>query len=102
MRGDDFLLVLEEAEGADFDPHSDGGLDSEILTIEIGPQNLKERNFSQKMLKWMDEGVNFDEVRLGNDEYKEQFQSAIYCNGSWEEQQEATRADWVFHIVALP
>lgn len=99
---DDFLLVLEDADGADFDSHTDGGADSEVLTIEIGPTNLLKKNFSTTFLRWLDRGFNFDEIRLGHEEWGEQIAGSFYCNGSKEEQQEASWVDFTFHLIALP
>lgn len=95
----DFLLVLEEPSGgAVFNPDTDGGVESKILTIEIGPRAGAGRG----LVKSLDRLLNFDEVRLGTAEYKDQFVAAIFCNGSYEDQQEASAVDWAFHIFALP
>lgn len=100
---DDFLTVLEDAEGgAEFNPNNDGGMESEILTVSIGPCNLVHMNARAKMARWLDDRLNFDEVRLGTMEWREQFHAAIYCNGSPEEQKEASAFDWLFHGLALP
>jgi hypothetical protein len=99
---DEFLLILSEADGADFHANSDGGAEEEILTIEVGPTDLINSHFSQKMVMWFDTKFNFDEFRLGNAEFKDQVLSALYCNGSYEEQKEAELSDWIFHFIALP
>jgi len=99
---DEFLLIMTEVEGAEFNVDSDGGADSEILTIGIGPRELTDARVDEKLVKFLDSKLNFDELRLGNAEYKEQFTSAMYCNGSYEDQKEAGILDWVFHILALP
>jgi len=98
----EFLLILEDAEGADFIPDNDGGADSEILTIEIGPRDLLNSHLSERMVRWLDERVNFNEVLLGNHAYRDQILGAIFCNGSYEDQQEASKMDWAFHLIALP
>lgn len=97
----EFLVILENLEGADFDPHSDGGVDTEILTIEIGPAALNTA-VSQRVTTWLDDHLNFDEFRLGNDDYKDQIIGCFLVNGSLEEQREAGVYDWVFHVLSLP
>merc|ERR1719498_1438211 len=100
---DEFMLVLEELEGpAEFSPNNDGGLESEILTIEIGPRGTIPNTLSGKLVTWLDQQLNFDDIRLGTADWSEQFVNAMYCNGSPEEQAEASAFDWVFHILALP
>jgi len=100
---DDFLTVLEDPEGGvEFNPNNDGGMESEILTVSIGPCDLVHAGARQKLARWLDDRINFDEVRLGTTEWTEQFKGAIYCNGSPEEQRDASLYDWFFHVMALP
>lgn len=102
-RSDDFLVILEDPAGVDFNPYSDGGFDSEILTIELGCIHLpSSSNFVGHVLRWFDETFNADDFRLGFQEYREQMVAAIYCNGSKEDQAEASVIDWIFHIIAVP
>ena len=54
------------------------------------------------MMRLLDRTFNFDEVRLGNEEFIEQFSSALFCNGSLESQRQATVLDIVFHVISLP
>lgn len=99
---DTFLVVLTEATGgARFDSSSDGGNESGILTVEIMARDVS-RSASGKVVRSLDRIFNFDKLRLGNQECAEQFWAALYCNGGPEEQAEATKLDWVFHLVALP
>merc|ERR1711972_127802 len=103
MTKHDFLLVLEDVEGdAEFNPNNDGGIESEILTIEIGPRDMVDKNTGGRIFSLMDAAVNFDDMKLGTMQYPEQFVGALYCNGSKEDQAEAGICDWIFHIVALP
>merc|ERR1719281_2012677 len=46
--------------------------------------------------------MNWDKCRVGNANFADQIMSALYCNGSKEEQAEASISDWVSHIAALP
>eukprot|EP00927_Polykrikos_kofoidii_P005262 TRINITY_DN12095_c0_g7_i1.p1 TRINITY_DN12095_c0_g7~~TRINITY_DN12095_c0_g7_i1.p1 ORF type:complete len:1028 (+),score=179.75 TRINITY_DN12095_c0_g7_i1:91-3174(+) len=101
-KSDDFLLVLEDAEGgAVFDPSHDGGDESSILTVTIMSLH-NDKRLATKALTVLDHLVNCDEVRLGTSDWREQIVGAIYCNGSAEDQAEATVLDWVFHIIAFP
>mmetsp|Transcript_124833 Transcript_124833/g.216332 ORF Transcript_124833/g.216332 Transcript_124833/m.216332 type:complete len:1112 (-) Transcript_124833:138-3473(-) len=99
---DEFLVVLTDVQGgAEFDSKDDGGAESSILTVEILALDIVSSK-SRTVLRRLDKMFNFDEIRLGNRDCIDQFVSAIYCNGSPEEQKEATKTDWVFHLVALP
>jgi solute carrier family 8 (sodium/calcium exchanger) len=46
--------------------------------------------------------INWDQVAVGNANYKAQFISAFYCNGSAEDQKEAKCLDWFLHIMSFP
>jgi len=99
---DDFLIVLENAEGVTFKPNHDGGEDMVFCTVTIAMLTASDQSRYGNFLRSMDRAMNFDALRLGNSEWKEAWASAVYCNGSPEEQKEASTADWVFHIIALP
>jgi len=100
---DEFLVVLENAEGgATFKASTDGGEDAEICTVSIATLNPSANSRYSKFLRRVDAAVNIDALRLGSSEWRDAFIGAVYCNGSPEEQAEATKADWVFHIIALP
>merc|ERR1719408_9831 len=100
---DTFLLVLTDADGgAEFDSKDDGGTEQSILTVEILARGGLSNTTSGRLMLFLDKTLNFDEVRAGNQECLEQLRAAIYCGGGPEEQQEASKLDWVFHIIALP
>eukprot|EP00928_Gymnodinium_smaydae_P093818 TRINITY_DN7813_c1_g1_i1.p1 TRINITY_DN7813_c1_g1~~TRINITY_DN7813_c1_g1_i1.p1 ORF type:complete len:971 (-),score=189.17 TRINITY_DN7813_c1_g1_i1:93-2795(-) len=100
-RSDDFLVVLEDPTGgARFDPRDDGGCDSTILTVTV--ENDRKIGTASTLLRILDIMFNLDEVQLGLIDWKEQFICAVYCNGSAEEQQEASFFDWLFHVLSLP
>merc|ERR1719375_704137 len=97
---DTFLVVLTDAAGgAEFDCKDDGGSESSILTVEILDRCVEG---GSRMWRLLDRAFNFDEMRAGNEACREQLVAAIYCGGGPEEQKEAGKMDWVFHIIALP
>jgi len=99
---DELLLVLTDAQGgATFDSHDDGGVETSILTITIQCRTLG-NSPNNRAIRMLDKKINFDGLRLGSHDCKEQIIGAIYCNGSPEEQEEASCSDWIFHIIALP
>jgi len=99
----EFLLILSEASGSTvFNPETDGGEETAILTVMIRRHGDTGGKKPRKVLKRLDRLVNINSIRHGNSEWMEQFCSAMYCKGSKELQQEATLADWVSHILALP
>lgn len=98
---DCFRVICEEAEGgATFHSESDGGTDCNIVTVTI--LSRAETGVANGILRWFDSVVNLDEVMLGNDNWKDQFKSAIYVNGSPEAQAESSGGDIVCHLIALP
>jgi hypothetical protein len=100
---DTFLVLLNEAQGGvEFDKKTDGGAESSILTVDILSRCAGNGSSSARMMQFLDRSLNFDEVRTGNRAYRDQFRSAIYCGGGPEEQAEASKLDWVFHLIALP
>jgi len=97
---EDFRLILEEPTGgASFDPRSDGGSDSCIATVVIvADENAKPLvdNFAALV------HMNYDKVLADELSWVEQFQAALYCNGSAEAQQSAGALDWLNHLLSLP
>lgn len=92
-----FLLILEEAEGgAEFNPNDDGGSDSAILTVTIASNNPR------STLQAVDRCINFTGIRNACNDWVDQIVSTCYCNGSLEEQREASFTDWFFHILNFP
>jgi solute carrier family 8 (sodium/calcium exchanger) len=95
-----FRLYIEEPTGgAKLDETTDGGAEQCVLTIEILPGDIKER---VQRLGGLVMAMNTDKFSIGNANYKEQFISALYVNGSPEEQKEASRWDWFMHILTVP
>lgn len=95
----DFLLILEEAnDGADFDPDDDGGKESAILTVTL----LQNDEVFSPASRMIDRAINSNGIIYATHEWVDQFSSAIYCNGSAEEQAEASLMDWCLHVLAFP
>jgi len=95
-----FRVVLKDPTGgATFVDSTDGGGDTAILSI-ILTVDCENRTRIDKLLSIA--SVNWDQVEVGNKNWKEQFTRAIYCLGSREDQAEAVASDWVAHIIALP
>eukprot|EP00746_Dinoflagellata_sp_MGD_P074237 gnl/MRDRNA2_/MRDRNA2_30014_c0_seq1.p1 gnl/MRDRNA2_/MRDRNA2_30014_c0~~gnl/MRDRNA2_/MRDRNA2_30014_c0_seq1.p1 ORF type:complete len:831 (-),score=147.70 gnl/MRDRNA2_/MRDRNA2_30014_c0_seq1:33-2525(-) len=95
-----FRIVLTEPEGgATFESSTDGGEDSCIMTIFIKADKTTKTQVDSltQLLK-----MNWDKCRVGNSNYSDQIWSALYCNGSKEDQAEASISDWVTHLIAVP
>mmetsp|Transcript_15633 Transcript_15633/g.35935 ORF Transcript_15633/g.35935 Transcript_15633/m.35935 type:complete len:827 (+) Transcript_15633:134-2614(+) len=103
-RDDQFQIVLDEAtNGAIFNPYGDGGdNDKNVLTVTIKNENTGPRTFRSRLYAFFDSLVNVDEMKLGTEEWKEQIVGAFYCNGSSEEQEQASAFDWIMHVVFFP
>mmetsp|Transcript_21219 Transcript_21219/g.60023 ORF Transcript_21219/g.60023 Transcript_21219/m.60023 type:complete len:738 (+) Transcript_21219:149-2362(+) len=93
-----FLLLLEDAEGkVEFDHETDGGKDAAVLTVTITTSGQ-----GGGLVRYVEGVVNFNGVRKGLADWKDQITSTIYCLGSAEEQKEASGLDWVCHFISLP
>jgi len=92
-----FRVVLSSpSEGVKFDVERDGGPDSAICDVILpGAQSgsfsscfsmsMCNMKFSQSIPDW-----------------KAQFVSAFYCNGSPADQSSSTKVDWAFHMLSQP
>lgn len=101
-RDDVFQLILEEPDGgAILDPSTDGGEDACLLTITLRNENPA-TSFRSRMYNQLDGLLNMDELAAGTSDWGDQIKQAIYCNGSPEEQAEASWMDWVMHCVFFP
>merc|ERR1719253_543070 len=93
-KSDQFQIILEDpTNGAIFNDSSDGGEDACLLTVTILNANLATTR-SARVFGFVDSWVNIDEMRQGTALWYEQVVEAYYCNGSFEEQQEAKFLDW--------
>ncbi|CAK0900524.1 unnamed protein product, partial [Prorocentrum cordatum] len=92
-----FLLVLDDAQGADFDPDTDGGDQCAILTVSLradGPLDPWRRVVGSI--------VDIDGFHYGLTMWREQLANSIYVGGDPEEHREASATDWALHLVNLP
>jgi solute carrier family 8 (sodium/calcium exchanger) len=95
-----FAVVLSEPTGgAKFDSKTDGGEETCITQVHISPSEESKNKIDNlySLLR-----ANTSDVHLGGSSWPEQFVSAIYVNGSKEEQAEASKFDWLFHLLTLP
>jgi len=97
------LILTDPTGGARFDPETDGGEDSCILTVVIqGDEEAMGRvDKVQRILQ-----MNWDQTQIGHKNWRAQFRSAFMVNGNpdceeEEEEEEATVLSWCVHIVAL-
>lgn len=99
-RAELFRLILEDATGgAKFDGETDGGHHSNICTIYI-----EAANEAKDMVDSLNRNLklNWDKAQIGTSNWSEQFSSALWCNGSREEHQEASNIELCLHFAALP
>lgn len=97
----DFFLVVEQAEGAEFNEDDDGGEDSAILTVIVGPATDGTGGTGGSS-GWCGRIFNRDAFALAMKDWLRQTICALYCNGSAEDQRTASLGDWATHLVTLP
>jgi hypothetical protein len=93
------LLVLEDAQGADFHPDTDGGDQCAILTVTLSADAVGSPEGWRRIVGSI---IDIDGVFYGFSSWKEQIGSTVYVGGDPEEQKEASASDWVLHLMALP
>lgn len=106
----DFLVVLsglDDDECARFNPLNDGGVSSAIMLVKVGSVSPELAKGSQvkalpKVSQYLDAILNLNKIQKGMIDWRGQWVSAILCNGSWEEQQDASIMDWAFHLMSMP
>lgn len=96
-----FRLILSNSfGGAKFDPHSDGGSDSCILTVSIASHQSAKERIDRLMSKLT---VNWDKAKLGHANWREQFIEALYVNGGNDDEDDPPGIiDRVMHVIMLP
>jgi len=95
-----FRVILDgETGGVKFDASTDGGSESCILTVYIESDSTANARIDKLMSTLM---VNWDKAKVGNENWQEQFEAAIYVNGGKDRKTPASALDWVMHIIALP
>jgi len=99
-RSDRFLVALEDKTGTlMFNPYLDGGREKSLLTVFISNNNSRGTGVRAKLTRLLDGWFNIDEVRQGNAAYREQIVEALFVNGSREDQETASIADWIVHFI---
>jgi len=97
---EDFQVLLTDPfGGARFSRDRDGGEKSDICTV-IVQSDPDQREAVDKLANLLH--MNWDKAQIGHTNWMDQFKEAIYCNGSPEEQKEASAMDWVMHIINVP
>jgi len=94
---EEFRVILDEpTKGVSFDPETDGGKESSILTVKLvaGPGRTRWENAIAE--------VDWDAVNIGTSRWKDKFIEAIYVGGSKQDQKEATPLDWTLHLASVP
>lgn len=102
-KNDKFQLVIEDQSGVlMFNPYHDGGEERNILTVHIINENPGVETWRGKAWAVVDGFVNMDEIRLGNQTYKEQIIDSFWVNGSREAQDTAGFSSWTLHLIWAP
>eukprot|EP00931_Biecheleriopsis_adriatica_P004890 TRINITY_DN106487_c0_g1_i1.p1 TRINITY_DN106487_c0_g1~~TRINITY_DN106487_c0_g1_i1.p1 ORF type:complete len:1008 (-),score=176.18 TRINITY_DN106487_c0_g1_i1:147-3170(-) len=93
-----FRVTLKDpTEGIVFDKRTDGGEESAICMVTLeGPDEGRCLTCMRRFCL-ADPG----ETLLGVSQWQEKFPAAFYCNGSAEEQAEASCLDWLVHVLTL-
>jgi solute carrier family 8 (sodium/calcium exchanger) len=92
-----FAVLLENPEGgATFDEETEGGAESCMAKVTVGPKDTKTGGLKKAKTNVI------EDIALGSSSWKDGFVQAVYVNGSYEDQKEAGIADIVFHFFALP
>jgi solute carrier family 8 (sodium/calcium exchanger) len=84
--------------GVKFDAETEGGTESAICDIII-PGAASKRGMIMSLLRCCACNLRFNESLP---EWKNQFVTAVYCNGDAAGQSTSTKQDWVFHCLSLP
>lgn len=101
-RTDRFRVILTDVTGgAKFDPETDGGADSCIVTVLIKSAEVAKDRIDRIMSKMQ---VTWGRAKLGNSNWRDQFVCAIYVNGGEQEEDDDNPSyiDYAMHGVLLP
>jgi solute carrier family 8 (sodium/calcium exchanger) len=97
-----FSVYLDDAQGgAKFCADTLGGAESCITHVHISADEENRKKIAS-LHKMITDVFDSEEVKIGRESWQEQFISALYVNGSEEDQREAGVTDWIFHILSLP
>mmetsp|Transcript_145787 Transcript_145787/g.254532 ORF Transcript_145787/g.254532 Transcript_145787/m.254532 type:complete len:852 (-) Transcript_145787:1496-4051(-) len=93
-----FKVVLSDPQGGvKFDSLTDGGEEKCIAVVQIfSDDNVK--NNVDKILSLVDK----DKLDTHVASWKDQFIEAFWCNGSREDQKEASWGEYILHLISLP
>mmetsp|Transcript_114707 Transcript_114707/g.319464 ORF Transcript_114707/g.319464 Transcript_114707/m.319464 type:complete len:858 (+) Transcript_114707:106-2679(+) len=103
-RREDFRVILTEATGgAKFDPETDGGADSNILTVFIESEEESKEKVDRLMSAL---AVNWHKAQVGHANWRDQFRDALYVNGGNDDDEDGGGSpsvqDWIMHIITVP
>mmetsp|Transcript_114708 Transcript_114708/g.319473 ORF Transcript_114708/g.319473 Transcript_114708/m.319473 type:complete len:825 (+) Transcript_114708:95-2569(+) len=100
-RSENFRIILSDPKGgARFDPKTDGGADTTILTVVIQSEQTAKARID-KLMSIMQ--VNWDKTKVGHANWRDQFVSALYVNGGDDDEAaDPTLFDRFMHAVLLP
>jgi len=106
IRTEMFRLIIEPCDDEPrtrFVETADGGPESGICTITILADTTGESQYNATIAAAASKGlVNMDNVHIGTSKWKGQFFEALYVGGDPESQADASKMDWIFHIISLP
>eukprot|EP00440_Ansanella_granifera_P055237 gb/GFBE01059879.1/.p1 GENE.gb/GFBE01059879.1/~~gb/GFBE01059879.1/.p1 ORF type:complete len:846 (+),score=191.75 gb/GFBE01059879.1/:1-2538(+) len=101
-----FRVILHDVQApAKFDPDTDGGADSCVLTVMIGTDQVSKDQVDRIMSSLQ---TNWQKSKMGYQNWSQQFKNAFYVLGGEDEgddeedKQVPTVADYVVHVVTLP
>mmetsp|Transcript_114728 Transcript_114728/g.256037 ORF Transcript_114728/g.256037 Transcript_114728/m.256037 type:complete len:824 (-) Transcript_114728:36-2507(-) len=99
-----FRVILADATGgASFDPKTDGGAETCILSVTIKPDAEAKERIDRIMTNLK---VNLHKVEIGSSNWKDQFRNAIFVNGGQEEDEAGgpppNLRDYALHILTVP
>jgi len=94
---EEFKVVISKASpGVQFNSNIAGCCDSAVCDVVIAADNP-----SSWCVRFLRRHLNRDRIAMGMHQWREQFSSAFYCNGTPADQSEASPIDWFFHLVML-
>jgi solute carrier family 8 (sodium/calcium exchanger) len=93
------VILTNPSEATGFDPDTDGGAESCILTVELKASHEGETTAIAQMKQKLQSVNN----TLGNKNYYEQFHAALFDVGGDEDSDEPPSAmDYVMHVISMP
>eukprot|EP00746_Dinoflagellata_sp_MGD_P168488 gnl/MRDRNA2_/MRDRNA2_99985_c0_seq1.p1 gnl/MRDRNA2_/MRDRNA2_99985_c0~~gnl/MRDRNA2_/MRDRNA2_99985_c0_seq1.p1 ORF type:complete len:849 (-),score=184.90 gnl/MRDRNA2_/MRDRNA2_99985_c0_seq1:9-2555(-) len=92
------LILSDPTNGARLDEHTDGGKDTNILSVyvEAGADSKTHVDKVSRLLQ-----MNWDKAKIGTNNWKEQFTNALYPGGDPEAAKEASVSEKILHYCSL-